>query len=102
MAGIKDMLIPFDKDGNMCHGPWGAVEFRGYSTFKGRFTFDRIHKYSSNVASFKDGMDRIFYMKQSEFERIIPFMVRGVLEGEFGFSKQGKYHSLMYLEDAVI
>jgi hypothetical protein len=102
MADIKGLLVPFDKDGNMCHGPWGAVEHVGYSKFHGRFVFDKIHKYSSNVATFKDGMDRIFYMNQSEFERIIPFMVRGVLEGEFYFSKQGKYFSLKYLEDAVI
>lgn len=102
MAAINEIQVPFDKDGNMCHGPWGAVSFVGYSTFHGRFTFDQIYKYSSNVALFKDGMDRIFYMKQSEFERIIPFMIRGVLEGTFGFSKQGKYYSLMYIEDAVI
>lgn len=104
MAAIKKVSVPFDDAGNMMHSDWRGdanyVEYEG--TFSGRFIFDQILKYTSNVAYFKDGMDRHFYMSQGEFERIIPFMVRGVLEGQFYFRKQGKYYSLMYKEDAVI
>lgn len=104
MAAIKKVLVPFDKDGNMCWSDYGkpASQVEYDSAFTGRFTFKHILQHSSNVAVFRDGMDRSFYMSQGEFERIIPFMVRGVLEGNFYFHKQGRYYRLRYAEDAVV
>lgn len=95
---VKKLSVPFDEEGNMKHSDWrGDAEYVEYdSTFQGWFRFEGIQQWSSNVTIFKDRMDRMFYMSQGEFQRIIPFMERGVLEGEFYFHKQGKYFSLRY------
>lgn len=105
MAGIKQIKVPFDKDGNMLHKDWNGWQVARYvdydtTPFHGRFTFVSIDRFSSNVATFEDGMGRTYYMNQTEFVKNIPFMVHGVLDGAFHFKKQGKYFSLAYIEDA--
>jgi hypothetical protein len=79
-----------------------SIYFEQNGPFIGRFEFDQILKYTSNVALFKDGNGCNFYMAQGEFEGNIKYMIRGVLEGRFYFHKQGKYYSLKYIPDAVI
>jgi len=99
---IKTILVPFDQYGNMQHSDYRMPDTEYVDcnrAYEGNLIFKNIEKYSSNVTIFEDEHGRRFYMSQGEFERIIPFMVKGVLSGKYYFHKQGRYFSIRYLED---
>lgn len=102
---IKKILVPFDDKGNQQHASYsrsGQVLVEYDECFRAHMTFKSIQRYSSNVVVFENGVGNTFYMSQGEFERCIPFMIKGVLDGMFYFHKQGNYFSLRFLEDAFI
>lgn len=115
-ADIKEIEVPFDPEGDQQHrahpyksyrrednGLWEHRQIildwrRQTGPFEDVMIFKQLWMNSSGVASWHNAAGNTFWMANSEFTRIIPFMTRGVLAGKFYFTKQGKHFSLRYLD----
>ncbi len=116
MVNIKKIEVPFDQVGNQMHQAnaiYGSVQQPDGTLKRTRvepdwrkqegpvdaaMEFVSIYQNSSGVTRWKNHEGKYFWMSHSEFERIIPFMERGILKGKFYFHKQGTYFSLRYLD----
>lgn len=99
---FKEISVPFDKAGNMCHSEWSKDEMRTFSApIQDDLKFEVIYQNSSGIVKFISTISHTSYiMNNTEFQRIVPFMVKGILRGNFTFTKHsGKYYSLKYLND---
>lgn len=99
---FKVISVPFDKDGNMCHSKWNTNEYRVIDRpMDEDLQFDVQLLNSSGIVRFKSVRNDVtYYMNNTEFQRIIHFMVNGRLSGDFTFSVHaGRYYSIKYLND---
>ena len=99
---FKEIVVPFDANGNMCHSAWNGHESRRIDRpMNEDLQFDHMLLNSSAIAVFKSNRNDVrYFMNNTEFQRIVPFMVNGRLVGDFTFSVHaGKYYSIKFLND---
>lgn len=99
---FKEISVPFDSDGNMCHSTWPTHTLREFKApIEEDLQFKVMYQNSSGIVQFvSNRINTTYWMNNSEFQRIVPFMVNGRLKGNFTFTRHaGKYFSLKYLND---
>lgn len=58
-------------------------------------------KGSHDWAVFSDDSGHEYYMGNTEFNRIVPLMIRGSLKGKFTFVKRGNYFGIVLVEEIL-
>lgn len=102
---MKPIKITFDENMDMWHGgrygnidpSFTIIEFT--EGFDDIMTFESFYCYSTTIARFRNQKGQLLWMSLGEFEKSLPSMKYGRLEGKFFFKKHGNYFSLIYLDD---
>ena len=108
MDKIKEIKIPFDKDGNMTRYEWYSdYDFIDNHIFEDTLVYDGHYRGRSTMTIFltslhntnKKGKPIKYTMFYNEFEKILlgGDMYTKMVSGKWSFIKQGANYSLVYL-----
>jgi hypothetical protein len=102
MSKKGDYSIPFDKDGNQLHYPdWWSMDRDGPGDWRPNVAFDDTLTYSGyergrSAAYFRfvraDGKGVTMFL--TDFEEVVPKMVRGKVAGRWTFCKRGQNYGV--------
>ena len=110
---IPDIQIPFDADGKLLfkapvHPSWNKhpapfIDWQQNRIFHATITYLGVSKgiYSDRYA-FRDQNKNHFTMVAADFDKMVPFMVRGVVEGEFHFSRRNEKYGITFVRELPI
>ena len=94
----KEYLIPFDEDGNQVHYPesWRKPTFKPNYEFADALEYKTYHRGRSaayfEFQSITTG--KKFTMFMTDFNDIVPRLVKGMISGTFTFTKRGQNYGV--------
>lgn len=96
---IGDYKIPFDDDGNQLEYAYGAKVMIDNHEFDDVLTYQTYSRGMSSVtAIFARSNGGRLSMFMTDFNEVVPHMVKGKIHGRFTFSKRGKNYGVRLLE----
>jgi hypothetical protein len=112
ISKLQKIKIPFDADGKMygqyieSTNSWQKkpfVDWQDNRIFHATMTYDGVAKgkYSDRY-SFIDQNGASFTMVSSDFDKAVLFMVRGVLEGEFQYSRRNQKYGVTFVREVPL
>lgn len=98
-----DYQIPFDGAGNQLHYPesWKEMVWRDNTPFETTLTYDGYSRgRSAAYLGFKTTEGKGVTVFMTDFEAMVPRMVKGEVTGTFRFTKRGQNYGCQLVEES--